>query len=83
MEFHEMELEDARKRLAAMGRNPDDYAFELKFLPPDPNGGGMFTVQYEITATNRKTGKSLVGIGGIGIGWADSFETAVKDGRLE
>jgi hypothetical protein len=83
MEYHETELEDARGRLAAQGRNPDDYTFDLKFLPPDPDGGGMFTVQYEITATNTATGKALTGIGGIGMGWPDSFEQAVKDGEFD
>ncbi len=83
MEFHEMELEDARKRLAAAGRNPGDFTFDLRFLPPDPDGGGMFTVQYEIRAANTATGKVLTGIGGIGMGWVEFFDQALKSGYFD
>ena len=38
MDLYETELPDAKARLAAMGRNPEDYSFEMEFLPPDPDG---------------------------------------------
>lgn len=80
MEYHEMELAEARKRIAAAGRNPDDFTFDLNFLPPDPDGAGMFTVQYEICATDKVSGHKLTGVGGIGMGWGDLFEQALKTG---
>lgn len=83
MELHEMEIEDAKKRLAASGRGPDDFSFDLSFLPPDPDGGGMFTVRYEVTITNTKSGKTLSPIGGIGLDWVGEFEDALKAGKLD
>jgi hypothetical protein len=77
-----MELEDAKKRIQANGRNPDDFAFEMEMMPPDPDGGGMFTVRYEIEITDKTTSKSLGTIGGIGLDWVGHFEEALKDGHF-
>jgi hypothetical protein len=82
-QLHEQELEDAGQRLKAHGREPDDFDFKLTFQEPDPDGGGMFTVYYDITVTNAKTSKSASFIGGIGMGWVDHFEAALKDGDFD
>jgi hypothetical protein len=82
-QLHEIELEDAKQRIAASGRNPEDFDFRLEFQEPDPDGGGMFTVYYDITATNTKTGKSAGFVGGIGMGWVDAFEEALKQGEFD
>ena len=80
--LHEQEVEDARQRVAASGRSADDFRFDVKFMEPDPDGGGMFTVRYEITVTNDATGKSGGYIGGIGMDWVDAFEEELKDGEF-
>ena len=82
-QLHEQELEDAKQRLQAHGREPDDFDFKLEFQAPDPDGGGMFTVYYDITATNRRSWKSASFIGGIGMGWVDHFEAALKGGEFD
>lgn len=82
-QLHEMELEDAKKRLKEHGRDPDSFDFQLEFMEPDPDGGGMFTVTYQVDVTNTKTSKSASFIGGIGMGWVDAFEDALKDGEFD
>lgn len=83
MDLYETELPQAKARLAAMGRNPEDYSFEMEFLPPDPDGGGMFTVQYEVRVENKASGKRAGFIGGIGMRWVDFFEQAVNAGKFD
>ena len=83
MEMYEMELEQAIKRLEANGRDKDDFSFEMSYLPPDPDGGGMFTVQYEIRILNKKTDKGLLAIGGIGSDWVGYFEEALTEGHFD
>lgn len=83
MELYDMELDKAKAMLAAQGRLADDFTFERSFLPPDPDGAGMFTVQYEVTATNGKSGKAIGAIGGIGFDWVAVFEEALRDGELD
>ena len=83
MELYEMELPDAKARIAAAGRDPDDFTFEMEYLPPDPDGGGMFTVHYEVRVSQTKTGKTKSLIGGIGMGWVERFEELVKDGYFD
>ncbi len=83
MDLYETELPDAKARVAATGRNPEDFSFGMEFLPPDPDGGGMFTVQYEVRVENAKSGKHASFIGGIGMRWVDFFEEAVKAGRFD
>ena len=82
MELYEMELADAKSRLARLGLDPAQFTFEMEFLPPDPDGGGMFTVHYQILVTNTSSGKTKMLIGGIGMGWVDRFEHLVKDGHF-
>ena len=83
MEIYDIELPDAQTRIAAVGQNPNDYTFEREFLPPDPDGGGMFTVMYVVRVTNARTGKTMEFIGGIGMGWVDRFEEALGQGRFD
>lgn len=82
-QLHEMELEYARKHLQAEGRDPDQFDFRLEFMEPDPDGGGMFTLHYQIDVTNRQTGKANSFIGGIGMDWVDRFESALSDGEFD
>ncbi len=81
--LHEQEIEDARDKVTASGRNADDFAFDVAFLEPDPDGGGMYTVRYEITATNGTTGKSGGYMGGIGLEWVSVFEEELAQGGFD
>lgn len=81
--LHEHELDEARQKLAATGRNADDFAFDLTFMEPDPDGGGMYTVRYEVTVTNGATGQSGAYIGGIGMHWVEAFEEDLKAGEYD
>ena len=83
MDLYDMELEKVRDSLNASGREPRTFTFERKYLPPDPDGGGMFTVHYEITVTNTATGKSLKAIGGIGSDWVDYFQEQLEAGHFD
>jgi len=83
MELHEIELKNAVDRLRANGRNEDDFIFEMAYLPPDPEGGVMYTMRYEIEITNRKTSKSLNFVGGIGLDWVSFFEEALEGGDFD
>ena len=82
-QLHEIELEEARKLLAANGRDPADFDFQLQFQAPDPDGGGMFTVYYDIAVTNAKNGRTAGFVGGIGMGWVAAFEEALKGGEFD
>ena len=83
MELYESELALAKARIAASGRDPEDFTFEMEYLPPDPDGGGMFTVQYLIEIAKTATGKTKSLIGGIGMHWVDLFEELVKEGYFD
>ena len=83
MELYEIELRDAIARLIALGRKEEDFTFDVSFLPPDPDGGGMFTVRYEVTITNKATSRSLSAIGGIGLDWVGYFENALADAHFD
>jgi hypothetical protein len=80
MGMYEDELEQAIQRLEANGRAKDDFSFEMSYLEPDPDGGGMFTVQYQIQILDKTTDKGLLAIGGIGSDWVGYFEEALKEG---
>ncbi len=82
MELYEMELAEAKKRLAAAGRDAGDFDFAMTLQPPDPDGGGMWTVRYDVLVTDKTTGKSIKPIGGIGLRWVDAFEAALEAGRF-
>lgn len=83
MELYETELPDAKSRIAASGRDPEHFTFDMEYLPPDLDGGGMFTVQYQVRIANTSTGRSKSLIGGIGMGWVESFEAALEDGQFD
>lgn len=83
MELYERELEAAKAAIRAAGRDVDDFAFEMSHLPPDPDSGAMFTMRYEIEISNRKTSKSAVALGGIGLSWVEDFEAALKEGCFD
>ena len=83
MELYQTELADARSRIAASGRATEHFTFEMEYLPPDPDGGGMFTVQYLIEITETATGKTKNLIGGIGMHWVDRFEELMKEGYFD
>lgn len=81
--LHEQELDEARHKVTSSGRNADDFAFDVQFMEPDPDGGGMYTVRYEVTATNSVTGKSGGYIGGIGMDWVSAFEEQLNEGEYD
>jgi len=83
MELYEAELEAARRRIAELGRNPDDFSFSMSLLPPDPDAGGMYTVQYEVEIRNQITAKSMSATGGIGWDWVSAAAGAIKEGKLD
>ena len=83
MDLYELERADAIARIGAQGHDAGDYGFAMELLPPDPDGAGMFTVEYWITITNNRTGKSLGVIGGIGSRWVDQFEEELKAGYFD
>ncbi len=81
--MHEQELEEAKERIAAAHRDVSTYAFDLAFLEPDPDGGGMFTLRYEVTVTNNESGKTVGYIGGIGLDWVAAFEEDLGGGAFD
>ena len=80
--LHEREIEDAKKKLAVLGRNLADFSFDVEFMEPDPDGGGMYTVRYAVAVANSATMRTASYIGGIGMDWVDAFEEAVKAGEF-
>ncbi len=80
--LHEKEIDQAREFLAESGRKPDDYSFDVNFMEPDPDGGGMFTVRYEVTVTGPKDGASGQYIGGIGLDWVAAFAEELGEGTF-
>ena len=80
--LHEKEIDQAKESIAASGRDPDAFTFDVSFMEPDPDGGGMFTVRYEVTVTNTETGKSEGYIGGIGLDWVGAFEADLGEGAF-
>ena len=83
MELYEAELADARGRITAVGMDPGEFAFAMEYLPPDPDGGGMFTVQYAIDIIRQSTGKTRTLIGGISMHWVDRFEELIGEGFFD
>jgi hypothetical protein len=81
--LHEQEIEEAKERIVAAHRVASDFAFNVSFMEPDPDGGGMFTVRYEITVTNSATDKSAGYIGGIGLDWVSAFEEDLGEGAFD
>jgi len=83
MEQHKPEVEKAKEIIRARGGDPGEFAFDVEYLPPDPDGGGMFTIQYAVTVTRAATGKSFAAIGGIGFDWVGSFDEELEAGHFE
>ena len=82
MEQYQKERARAEADIASAGIDPADFAFEMEYLEPDPDGGGMFTLQYEIRVTRQSTGKTLTLIGGIGSDWVGALGEAVRTGHF-
>jgi hypothetical protein len=68
MEQYQTELAEAVRRLSALGWTRADFDFTMAFVPPEPDGAGMFTVEYAATITHLGTSRSLTETGGIGCG---------------
>ena len=81
--MYETELQEAMRRITARRRDKNDFSFRMEYLPPDPDGGGMFTVRYEINIRHQKTSKSLTLVGGIGLDWVAAFDEALEKGRFD
>ena len=83
MEMYDDERSKALEHIRAVGRDENDFAFSRTYHTPDPDGGGMFTIRYDVEIINKKTAKSLVEIGGIGFDWVGNFEEALKEGHFD
>lgn len=81
-ELYDMELEQAEALLRERGRDPADFSFEREFLEPDPDGGGMFTVQYAVLITHKPSGATMTPIGGIGMDWVGRFANKLDGGTF-
>ena len=79
----EIELKAANERLQARGIAPEDFAFSITYLPPDPDTVAMFTQRYVITATRSSNGQSLNFLGGIGLDWVGDFDEALDEGAFD
>ena len=83
MAMYDDELAKAQQLLTASGREPADFSFEMEYMEPDPDGGGMFTVQYLVTILNTRTEKGLRSIGGIGSDWVGHFRKELDAGYFD
>lgn len=83
MEQYRKEHEQAVAAIGASGRDPEDFAFAMAYIEPEPDGGGMFTLQYEIRIARQSTGKALTAIGGIGSDWVGYFTAALGQGYFD
>jgi len=83
MELYNRDLAAAREAISKAGKSPDDFVFAMEFQEPDPDGGGMFTVYYDVTATCTPTGKRFVRTGGIGLNWVNQFVAALEQGHFD
>jgi hypothetical protein len=83
MAMYDDELIKAQELLRASGRDPGDFSFEMEYMEPDPDGAGMFTVQYLVTVRNTRTDKGLRAIGGIGSDWVGHFRQELDEGYFD
>ena len=83
MEQYQKERVQAEENIVSAGLDRNDFTFEMEYLEPDPDGGGMFTLQYEIRVTRQSTGKSLTLVGGIGSDWVGYLDEAVRTGHFD
>jgi hypothetical protein len=77
--LHLQEIEEAKERVVTAHRDVSDVAF----MEPDPDGGGMFTVRYEVTVTNTSTDNTACYIGGIGLDWVSAFDEDLREGAFD
>jgi len=82
MELYNREVAQAQEAITAAGLSPDDFEFSMEFHEPDPDGGGMFTVYYDVAVTAKPSGKAFRGIGGIGQNWLSGFTEALNSGHF-
>ena len=80
MELYQRELKAAHERIQQAGLDSEDFTFDMSFQEPEPDGGGMFTVRYDVVITRRSTGKAFSTVGGIGLRWVDEFDHQLKAG---
>ena len=81
-ELYRRELETAQQHIRDAGLDADDFTFNMSYQEPDPDGGGMFTVRYDVVVTRRSTGKAFSSVGGIGLRWVDAFDHQLKAGHF-
>ena len=81
--LHEQEVESAKQTVGETGRDPGNFDFAVVFMEPDPDGGGMYTVRYEVTVTNSGSGRTASYIGGIGLDWVGAFAEDLNAGDYD
>ncbi|HJT41374.1 MAG TPA: hypothetical protein VJ762_13670 [Sphingobium sp.] len=81
--MYDRELKQAQEKIVEAGRSPDDFQFDMAYQEPEPDGGGMFTVMYDVTVTYLPTGKRFGATGGIGFRWVDEFAYALDTGHFD
>ena len=81
--MYERELKTAQEKIVAAGKSPDDFSFDMVYQEPEPDGGGMFTVRYDVTVTYIPTGRMFGSTGGIGLKWVEDFADALDDGHFD
>lgn len=81
--LHLQEIEEAKERVVTAHRDVSDFAFDVAFMEPDPDGGGMFTVRYEVTVTNTSSDNTACYIGGIGLDWVSAFDEDLGEGAFD
>ncbi|HKT76529.1 MAG TPA: hypothetical protein VJQ78_07335 [Sphingobium sp.] len=83
MELYERELIEAKQKIEEAGKSPDDFRFDMSYQEPEPDGGGMFTVRYDVVTTYLPTGKHCTITGGIGLKWVLELADALEAGYFE
>ena len=83
MAMYDDELAKAQQLVTASGRDLADFSFEMEYMEPDPDGGGMFTVQYLVTILNTKSETGLRSMGGIGSDWVGHFKAELDEGYFD
>ena len=81
--MYDRELKQAQDKIVETGRSLDDFQFDMVYQEPEPDGGGMFTVMYDVTVTCLPTGKRIVVTGGIGFRWVNEFAYALEEGYFD
>jgi len=83
MSLYDKELEQARAALGQAGRDPAGFDFAMDYLPPeDADGGGMFTMEYQVTVT-APSGARKTYLGSIGRNWVGLFSESLAAGQFD